>query len=167
MTPKKAIRFDRSYKLQFLPRKQKNVFVRICRPRHLLATHFLITLAAIYSSEAAIATMCVLCHATRKSRSLSKMITSAHRSITSSTAATAETSSFNFISIRPYSAAVPQPADNSTNTRVDGYVLHPSTINSNILKAQYAVRGELYNKAVELAQQGREITYTNGTLVVV
>ena len=32
-----------------------------------------------------------------------------------------------------------------------------STLNPNLLKAQYAVRGELYNKAVEMAAAGREI----------
>ena len=36
-----------------------------------------------------------------------------------------------------------------------------STLNPNLLKAQYAVRGELYNKAVEMAAAGKEIIYTN------
>lgn len=31
-----------------------------------------------------------------------------------------------------------------------------------LLKAQYAVRGELYNKALELQKQGRELIFTNG-----
>lgn len=63
--------------------------------------------------------------------------------------------------IRAYSA-VPQPTDSASAIKTDGYVLHPSTLNPNILKAQYAVRGELYNKAVELAAKGRDIIYTNG-----
>eukprot|EP00890_Picochlorum_soloecismus_P003603 jgi/Picsp_1/4243/NSC_01752-R1_alanine aminotransferase len=58
--------------------------------------------------------------------------------------------------------ALPQSDTTHTNpTKVDGYVLHPSTLNQNMLKAQYAVRGELYNKAQELAAEGREIIYTN------
>ncbi len=44
----------------------------------------------------------------------------------------------------------------------DGYVAHPSLLNSDLLKAQYAVRGELYNKALELQAQGRELIFTNG-----
>jgi len=31
---------------------------------------------------------------------------------------------------------------------------------------QYAVRGELYNKALELQKQGRELIFTNGGWVV-
>lgn len=45
----------------------------------------------------------------------------------------------------------------------EGKVLHPDLMNPAILKAEYAVRGELYNRAMELAAQGREIIYTNGT----
>ncbi|KDD76740.1 aminotransferase [Helicosporidium sp. ATCC 50920] len=43
----------------------------------------------------------------------------------------------------------------------EGKVLHPDLMNPAILKAEYAVRGELYNRAMELAAQGREIIYTN------
>ena len=44
----------------------------------------------------------------------------------------------------------------------DGKVAHPDLLNSNLLKAQYAVRGELYNKAMELQKTGRELIFTNG-----
>ena len=38
-------------------------------------------------------------------------------------------------------------------------------MNHNLLKAQYAVRGELYNKAVEMAAAGKEIIYTKADWV--
>ena len=60
--------------------------------------------------------------------------------------------------------AVPEPTssgDSAQPAKVDGYVLHPTTLNENLLKAQYAVRGELYNKAVEMAAEGKDIIYTN------
>ena len=41
-------------------------------------------------------------------------------------------------------------------------VLHPTLLNANMLKAQYAVRGELYLKGEELRKAGRDILYTNG-----
>lgn len=44
----------------------------------------------------------------------------------------------------------------------DGKVLHPDLLNPKVLKAQYAVRGELYLRGQELQQQGREIIFTNG-----
>lgn len=44
----------------------------------------------------------------------------------------------------------------------DGKVAHPDLLNENLLKAQYAVRGELYNKAMELQKTGRELIFTNG-----
>lgn len=62
-------------------------------------------------------------------------------------------------------AALPSQADtggSQQSAKVDGYALHPSTMNADMLKAQYAVRGELYYKAQELAAQGRDIIYTNG-----
>ncbi len=105
--------------------------------------------------------MCVLCHA-RKAKSLGKLITSATRNGScGSTSSVAEGRGSNLNVTRMFSA-VPQPADAPSTGRVDGYVLHPSTMNHNVLKAQYAVRGELYNKAVELAGKGRDIIYTNG-----
>ena len=102
------------------------------------------------------AAMCALCHAARRSKSLLTSLTScAHRGMGHPTcyAATCEAGA----EIRAFSA-IPQPAETPTRT----YQLDPSTLNPNILKAQYAVRGELYNKAVELAEQGRDIIYTNG-----
>ena len=106
--------------------------------------------------------MCVLCNA-RKAKSFGSLLRTAYR--TRGSVTNAEVSMENkgsmYIPSCAYSA-VPQPADAPTTNRVDGYVLHPSTLNQNILKAQYAVRGELYNKAQELAAQGRDIIYTNG-----
>lgn len=46
------------------------------------------------------------------------------------------------------------------NTK-DGKVLHPHLLNENLVKAQYAVRGELYLKAEELRKTGQEILMTN------
>lgn len=43
-------------------------------------------------------------------------------------------------------------------------MLHPSLLNQNMLKTQYAVRGELYLKAEELKKTGKEIMFTNGAL---
>lgn len=43
----------------------------------------------------------------------------------------------------------------------DGKVLHPDLLNPRLLKAQYAVRGELYLRAEELKKE-KEIIYTNG-----
>ncbi|KAJ8904002.1 hypothetical protein NDN08_000532 [Rhodosorus marinus] len=40
-------------------------------------------------------------------------------------------------------------------------VLHPTTINENVVHAEYAVRGKLYNAAVERAQSGKKVIYTN------
>ena len=44
----------------------------------------------------------------------------------------------------------------------DGKVLHPELLNENMRKCQYAVRGELYLRAEELRQAGKEIIFTNG-----
>lgn len=58
-------------------------------------------------------------------------------------------------------AAEPSSAEAPKNS-VDGKVMHPSLLNANLLKTQYAVRGELYLKAEELRKQGKEIIFTNG-----
>ena len=63
---------------------------------------------------------------------------------------------------RLYSALPAAQPPTSNSTKVEGYALHPSTINADVLKAKYAVRGELYNRAQELAAEGRDIIYTNG-----
>ncbi|NJR42521.1 MAG: hypothetical protein HC767_07505 [Akkermansiaceae bacterium] len=60
-------------------------------------------------------------------------------------------------------ASVPQPRDESIPHSKDGYVLHPDLINEAIKRTQYAVRGELYLRAMELEKNGMKITYTNGT----
>lgn len=39
--------------------------------------------------------------------------------------------------------------------------MHPELMNENLRKTQYAVRGEIYFKAQDLAAKGREIIYTN------
>lgn len=44
----------------------------------------------------------------------------------------------------------------------EGKVLHPHLLNRNISKTQYAVRGELYLRAEQLRQQGKDIIFTNG-----
>lgn len=44
----------------------------------------------------------------------------------------------------------------------DGKVAHPELLNEDLRKAQYAVRGELYNAALKLQQAGRELIFTNG-----
>lgn len=41
-------------------------------------------------------------------------------------------------------------------------VLHPDLLNENLLRAEYAVRGELYLRGEELRKQGKEIIFTNG-----
>lgn len=46
----------------------------------------------------------------------------------------------------------------------EGKVLHPDLLNENFRKTQYAVRGELYLRAEELRQAGKEITFTNGAV---
>ncbi|GBG68577.1 Glutamate: glyoxylate aminotransferase (GGT) [Chara braunii] len=43
----------------------------------------------------------------------------------------------------------------------DEKVFHPSKLNENVKKTQYAVRGELYLRAQELLSQGKEIIFTN------
>lgn len=114
--------------------------------------------------------MCVLCQATRKSKSISSLVMrgfATRGSSSSSVTQAKEPMDVQKVLSRMY-GALPQSDTTHTNpTKVDGYVLHPSTLNQNMLKAQYAVRGELYNKAQELAAEGREIIYTNGTQVVV
>ena len=45
-----------------------------------------------------------------------------------------------------------------------GKVMHPDLFNESILKAQYAVRGELYLAGEALRQAGKEIIFTNGEL---
>ena len=47
----------------------------------------------------------------------------------------------------------------------DGKALHPDLINPAIKRTQYAVRGELYLRAMELQKEGMKITFTNGAAV--
>ncbi|GAB4818926.1 hypothetical protein N2152v2_005972 [Parachlorella kessleri] len=58
-------------------------------------------------------------------------------------------------------SSLPEPVADQNALTKDGYVLHPTTMNANLLKTQYAVRGEIYLKAQQLAAQGKEIIYTN------
>ena len=59
-------------------------------------------------------------------------------------------------------SSLPEPVASLAPNAKDGFVSHPSLLNENLLKTQYAVRGELYNKAMELAASGRELIFTNG-----
>ena len=66
---------------------------------------------------------------------------------------------------RQLSAANPAPIFDESEAPVahkDGKVLHPDLLNENMRKTQYAVRGELYLKAEELKNAGKEIIFTNG-----
>lgn len=44
----------------------------------------------------------------------------------------------------------------------DGHVTHPDLLNEAVKRTQYAVRGELYLRAMELQKEGMKITFTNG-----
>lgn len=57
--------------------------------------------------------------------------------------------------------AAAEEQDNSLPHK-DGKVLHPELLNENMRKTQYAVRGELYLRAEQLRQAGKEIIFTNG-----
>ena len=58
------------------------------------------------------------------------------------------------------SPAVSQQVETLPNVK-EGKVLHPELLNENILKTQYAVRGELFLRAEELRRAGKEIIFTN------
>ena len=47
----------------------------------------------------------------------------------------------------------------------DGKVLHPDLLNEHVKRAEYAVRGELYLRAMELQKEGMKITFTNGAVL--
>lgn len=100
--------------------------------------------------------MCALCQVARKSKNVRSLLMSSTRGWKDSLLG-------GNSSVRMF-GAVPEPTSSGEGAqpaKVDGYVLHPSTLNENLLKAQYAVRGELYNKAVEMAAEGKDIIYTN------
>lgn len=63
-----------------------------------------------------------------------------------------------------FKAAQPDPLDDLPNVR-DGKVMHPDLLNENMKKTQYAVRGELYLRAEQLRQEGKEIIFTNGKIL--
>ena len=44
----------------------------------------------------------------------------------------------------------------------DGKALHPDLLNDAVKRTEYAVRGELYLRAMELQKEGMKITFTNG-----
>lgn len=48
----------------------------------------------------------------------------------------------------------------------DGYVTHPDLLNEAVKRTQYAVRGELYLRAMQLQNEGMKITFTNGTYAI-
>ena len=58
-------------------------------------------------------------------------------------------------------SSLPETVASPASNVKDGFVSHPSLLNENLLKTQYAVRGELYAKAMELAASGRELIFTN------
>ncbi|PSC75327.1 alanine aminotransferase [Micractinium conductrix] len=53
-------------------------------------------------------------------------------------------------------SSLPEPAEQERE-----YALSPATLNEDLKAAQYAVRGELYMKAMELQKAGRELIFTN------
>ncbi|EFJ51567.1 alanine aminotransferase [Volvox carteri f. nagariensis] len=55
----------------------------------------------------------------------------------------------------------PQEAKDEDLHHKDGKVLHPHLLNENVMKTQYAVRGELYLRAEQLRKEGKEIIFTN------
>lgn len=59
--------------------------------------------------------------------------------------------------MRSFSTASPVHAHEK-----EGKVLHPHLLNENVLKTEYAVRGELYLRAEQLRKEGKEIMFTNG-----
>ncbi len=63
-------------------------------------------------------------------------------------------------------SAMPQPDEKKDEDlhAKEGKVLHPHLLNENVVKTQYAVRGELYLRAEQLRKEGKEIIFTNGAL---
>lgn len=59
-------------------------------------------------------------------------------------------------------AAMPQPVHDDFPSEKEGKVLHPDLLNESVKRTQYAVRGELYLRAMELQKQGKKIIFTNG-----
>ncbi|KAL4420157.1 hypothetical protein ABPG77_008293 [Micractinium sp. CCAP 211/92] len=60
-------------------------------------------------------------------------------------------------------SSLPEPAVDAPTrpNELEGKVAHPSLLNEDLLKAQYAVRGELYMKAMDLQKAGKELIFTN------
>lgn len=61
-----------------------------------------------------------------------------------------------------FKSAMPEPESYDHLHEKDGKVLHPELLNEQVLKTQYAVRGELYLRAEQLRREGKEIIFTNG-----
>lgn len=66
-----------------------------------------------------------------------------------------------------FQSAMPLPSEATPSKDEDlhakeGKVLHPHLLNENVVKTQYAVRGELYLRAEQLRKDGKEIIFTNG-----
>jgi hypothetical protein len=61
-------------------------------------------------------------------------------------------------------AAVPRPAptEDTFPHSKEGKTLHPDLLNEAVKKTQYAVRGELYLRAMQLQDEGMKIIFTNG-----
>ena len=62
-------------------------------------------------------------------------------------------------------SSLPEPVghdDGALPNSKDGKVMHPELLNENMLKVQYAVRGELFLLGEQLRSEGRTIISTNG-----
>ncbi|MEW5297896.1 MAG: hypothetical protein WDW36_001074 [Sanguina aurantia] len=63
--------------------------------------------------------------------------------------------------LRSFASVAAAQSDASRPHELEGKVLHPSLLNDNVLKTEYAVRGELYLRAEQLRKEGKEIMFTN------
>lgn len=56
----------------------------------------------------------------------------------------------------------PAKSKNADLHQKDGKVLHPDLLNEDVVKTQYAVRGEIYLRSEQLRTEGMDILPTNG-----
>ncbi len=56
----------------------------------------------------------------------------------------------------------PAQSKNADLHQKDSKVLHPDLLNENVVKTQYAVRGEIYLRSEQLRKEGMDILPTNG-----
>jgi glutamate--glyoxylate aminotransferase len=111
--------------------------------------------------------MCALCHVARKSSSLARALRGCQRAASAPAGAlaapAAEGAGLSAARASRAYAAVPQAEPGRVDEGGRRYALHPTTLNQNLLRAEYAVRGELYKKAMELQAAGKKLIFTNGT----